>query len=119
MSGVGYSDEFRRNHELETREREKQLEDARRANAAIRQKYLAKLEAEKQERAARDAAELEAELAPMKAQELRLWLIDHPDKNAADFEKVWPAVKEQRYTGRDVLIQREIAAQKASGRYSY
>lgn len=118
MTYAGYSDEFRRAREQEQADHEKQLADMRASNERTRKAYLDRLEAQRQEQQARRDAELEQELAPAKAQELRAWLIEHPDKDARDFERIWPLVKEQKYTGREARIAREIEAQRRRLGYS-
>ncbi len=58
------------------------------ANAVIRQKYLNGLATTKAAKQAEHNAEIDQSLEAKKQQLMRQWLADHPDKNAADFDKL-------------------------------
>lgn len=66
-----------------------------RLNAEARERRLAVIDREKAERQAREQEAIEAELAPEKAWRQRGWLIDHPGHDPADFERVWPLIREE------------------------
>lgn len=91
MSRVGYSPEFRRQHEAEMAERQRQRDAQMQDNEDNRQRRLAALEAERRAKAQDHEAEIEAALEPRKQQLKRQWLVDHPDRSDADFERhAWP-----------------------------
>ncbi|CCF83596.1 hypothetical protein [Nitrolancea hollandica] len=113
MGTPGYSREFAQQRTAEEAERQRQLEEQQRENARIRERYLQGLEGEREAARRKAADDLEAELAPHKEQEKRAWLIDHPVATAADFERVWPLIRDEKYTGFHARLQREIAAQRA------
>jgi hypothetical protein len=103
------------------REQQEAAEQRERArlNAEARDRWQAKLAADKAAKQAEWDAQLDAELAPTKGQEQRRWLADHPDKSAADFERTWrehlrPYHLEQR---REQQIERTMAEMRTSGRY--
>ncbi len=78
----------------EEQQAEEQAERVR-ANTEARASYLAGLAAQKAEVARRQEAETDAALAPAKERARRDWLIAHPGRDAAAFEKVaWPLVRE-------------------------
>lgn len=75
--------------------RQAQIAENLQLNTEARAAYLAKLDREKAARQAEDLARVEAELAPVKQHRQRAWLIDHPGHGPADFERVWPLIREE------------------------
>jgi hypothetical protein len=107
-------------HELWKDQRDDVLARQQAENTVIRQKYLNGLEASKSEKQAEHNAEIDQALEAKKQQLMRQWLVDHPDKNAADFDKLaWT------YLRQNLVEQGETDNQKAvlnsllrSGRYA-
>jgi hypothetical protein len=87
-----------RNKEL-AGDREAELAENKRRNDIARTQYLSELAEKKAAEQARRGAEEEQRLAPEKRREMLAWLIDHPDKTEADFERIWPLVKESKRIG--------------------
>ncbi len=88
-----YSDFSRRRVEHEA---DAALEQARaeRENAAAKDAWAAKLEAQREEQRQRDTAQLEARLAPIKTRLQRQWLADHIDQTPDDFNRhAWPRLR--------------------------
>ncbi len=76
------------NHDLWQDQRDDVLARQQAHNAETRRKYLAGLEAAKAEKQAERDAEIDQSLEAKKQQLMRQWLVDHPDKTAADFDKL-------------------------------
>lgn len=83
-----------RQRELEA-EREAELARNRELNAESRRRYEAKLDAEREKKAAEDRAAIDAALAPALERAQREWLIGHPGQTKADFEAVRAHVRAQ------------------------
>ncbi len=85
----------RREREAWEEQQREEQEERVRENAAARKRYLDGLAEQKAVAAQRRSAETEAALAPAKERARRDWLIAHPGRDAAVFEKVaWPLVRE-------------------------
>ncbi len=90
------------------------------ANTEARQKYLNGLATAKAAKQAEHSAEIDQSLEAKKQQLMRQWLVDHPDKTAADFDKLaWT------YLRQNLIEQGETDNQKAvlnsllkTGRYA-
>ena len=118
------AEQFRKERQLEHAEHLRQQEitaqNSRDENAALRAKYLAGLEAAKTAKQAESDAAIDQSLMPKKQQLMRQWLADHPDKNAADFDKLaWT------YLRQNLVEQGEMDNQEAmrksllaTGRYA-
>ena len=107
------------NAKLQARQRELDAQDAaeqaeRHAQSAeYMADYRRRLAEKKQAEQAQRDAEFERQVAPLKRTKMLEWLIDHPGQSEADFELVWPHVRELlKVDDRDAAIQREIEAQK-------
>ncbi len=106
--------------ELEREELEEQAERDRQ-NAASRDRYLAKLEAERAELRAAAETKLEAEIAPTRLRLMRDWLANHPGLSEKEFHThAWPNLR------LNVIEERERrqfeatkAAMRSTGRYSF
>ncbi len=107
-------------HEAQQAEerRQQSLRDAK--NASTRQKYLDKLEAEKDEKRKLADIAIDAELEPRKLFLQREWLVNNAGKTPADFERVaWPLLRQNLLAEREELArQATIAEGRASGRYA-
>ena len=105
--------------EREERERE-EAEERKRLNAEARQRYIDGLAAKKAEERRRHEAETDARLAPAKARARRDWLIAHPGKEAADFDReAWPLVRENLIEDEAAArVEATKAALRASGQYN-
>jgi len=94
------------------RQAEEEREQARRENEDARARYMAGLEAQKVTREQLAAQRLEDELSADRIRLERAWLVDHPEKSAADFRRVaWPLLKanlldERRAAAVDELTNR-------------
>lgn len=118
---VGYTDEFRAQHEARLAEKEAQLEHFRRENEEAKRKYFAGLEVQKLAKRQEAEAEVEASLTPDKEREQRTWLANHPDKTVADFNRhAWPQLRLNIIAARQAQDFVNIKAQlKATGRYQF
>ncbi len=76
------------NHGLWEEQRDDVLARQQAENTVIRQKYLNGLASARAEKQAEHNAEIDQSLEAKKQQLMRQWLADHPDKNAADFDKL-------------------------------
>lgn len=97
--------------------------------AAERQQLVAKHRAEEQAEARRaEAAKIAAEeavrrqdeeMAPIKAEARRQFIIAHPDQPVSLFDgKVWPAIRDDEARKlQEQQVEQTIAEMKASGRY--
>lgn len=110
------------NQQMQQRQRDLDAQQAAeqaerdRLNAEARKRYLGELDAKKAAAQARRDAEEEQRLAPVKRKEMLQWMIDHPGTTEADFENVWPHIKELRGIGsREAAIQRTIEAARRRG----
>jgi hypothetical protein len=75
-------------HDLWKDQRSDVLSRQQAENTVIRQNYLNGLAAAKAAKQAEHDTTLDRELEPTKHRLMRRWLADHPDKNAADFDKL-------------------------------
>jgi hypothetical protein len=86
-------------------EEARQIRERAQANVKARAAYKENLAAEKAADAQAREAEIEASLADVKVKARARWLVDHPDKLAADFEgRIWANLR------RVLLIERAEAA---------
>ena len=110
----------REREEWEEQQREEQEERVR-ANTAARETYLAGLAKQKAEADRRQEAATDAALAPAKERARRDWLLSHPGKDAADFEKVaWPLIRANLIEDqRAAVIEATKAQLRSSGRYEF
>ncbi len=104
--------DFEQERAQQARADERQRAQWQRENEQVRERREAKMAADEQaQRDADDAAD-EVRLAPRKAIEMRAWLASHPDKSAADFDKLaWQHLKlnileQERAEARERLKQR-------------
>jgi ribosomal protein L20 len=111
---TGYSKEFRAAREAEQRAADAEQKERKRQNALARKRYLDRLEAERQMQRDEHEAKVEQELAPMKTRLQRQWLVDHPDKDASDFEaQAWPLLRANLLEDRrEHLLQNAIEYQR-------
>lgn len=114
-------EQYRIEREQRKRAEAAELARMRQENAAARERYLAGLQAQRDEQAAHDLAAQEQALAPQRLQIERQWLASHPDKSAADFRAhAWPLLRanllEQAKAERSERVAAEL---RASGRYSF
>jgi regulator of protease activity HflC (stomatin/prohibitin superfamily) len=88
-----YKNQLAAEHDASVRAEADAQNERARQNAATRDAYLARLEAEREaERAEADAA-LDAKLAPQKDRICREWLANHLGKTEADFEQAWKILR--------------------------
>jgi hypothetical protein len=87
------------------------------ANEEARANWLAKVEAKKDEAQAEAKAARAEQLATIRANRRRAWLIDHPGNTDADFEAIWPHIYEQLKSDEsERYIEQRVAELRASGR---
>lgn len=112
--------QHREREECEGREREEQAERDR-LNKEARDRYLAGLDREKREAAARREAEIDAALAPAKERERHAWLAAHPGKGPDDFDRqAWPHLRANLIAADAARSQAEIQRRlAASGLYDF
>ncbi len=102
--------------EAALREQEAAAQERIEANESLRQARRAALEAERQGVRDRQAAMVDAEIAPLMASAERQWLIDHPGQ---DFATVRDLVRQQIIDeGQQVAHEHEMGRLRATGRYS-
>ncbi len=118
---LGYSTEFTREREAQQAAEERRLKEQAEANAAARAEYLAGLEGARAQQATRAQQILDAELEPVRQQERRRWLSDHPDRTEADFSRVWVEhLRPLHVEARNVEALENMKAQlRGSGRYRF
>ena len=117
-----YSDhaykEYRAEREARQAAEQQAQQAAERENARLREQRLTKIEADRLVKQRQAEAALEAELVPERRRLLGEWLIANPGRTESDFDKLaWPHYKEW-LAGHDARVAREMAALRASGRYS-
>ncbi|MDQ3255395.1 MAG: hypothetical protein M3R15_16095 [Acidobacteriota bacterium] len=114
------ADQRRERLERESKEAEADAE-RKRQNDAARSRYLASLEAERAERRAATEAKLEAEIGPERERAMRDWLANHVDNSEKDFlTKAWPHLRKNVLAERErQQYEREVAAVRATGKYSF
>jgi hypothetical protein len=118
MSAEPYA-EYRREREQRERQQAAELDAARAENERVRETYLKGLEDEKTEKAARDLAALDAELAPERTRLQREWLANNPGKGQQDFLRhAWPHLRANLVEQREHDHEQELYERtKASGLY--
>ena len=118
MSAEPYA-EYRREREQRERQQAAALDAARAENERVRDTYLKGLEDQKTEKAARDLAALDAELALERARLQREWLANNLGKGQQDFLRhAWPQLRANLVQQRERDRERELYERaKASGVY--
>jgi hypothetical protein len=88
-------------------------------NDELRRKYLAGLEAAKDEKRREHEREIDAELEPAKQRLKRAWLANNPAFTEFDFEKkAWILLRQNLLEERNAAsLNAEIQAQMAKGRH--
>ena len=105
-----YSD-FRRRREDHEAEEARQRAHLEQENQRARLERAAKLDAERAAQCQQEEAAQEARLAPTKERLRREWLIEHPDQDAAAFERrAWPLLKKSLLEDR---VEQQVAQYKA------
>jgi hypothetical protein len=111
----------RREREVWEEQQREEQEEAVRENAATRERYLAGLAAQKAEAVRRQEAETDHELGPAKERAQRDYLLAHPGKDAAAFEKLaWPLIRENLIADqRAAAVEATKAKLRSSGLYDF
>jgi hypothetical protein len=114
------AEQRRRDSEELEAQQAREVEERREANEEARNRYLAKLAAEKEERRKVAEAKLEEQLAPDKARTQREWLANHPGKTVAEFERyAWQHLRLNIIADKErELAEQHMAALRATGKYS-
>jgi hypothetical protein len=87
------------------------------ANGEAKKWWMDKVEAGRAEVQAESRASRAEQLATIKADRRRAWLIDHPGNNDADFEAIWPHMAEQlKQDESERYIEQRLGELRASGR---
>ena len=110
----------RAREELEREELEEQAARDRQ-NAAARDRYLAKLEAERAAQRAAGVARLEEEISPSRLRLMREWLANHPGKSEKEFHtQAWPNLRLNVIEERDRRqMEATKAAMRSNGKYTF
>jgi hypothetical protein len=116
----GYTEDFVRRREAAQRQAEYERLEAQRLNEEARQRWLAKVEADREAQRARDQAAVDAQLAPTKERLKRQWLADHPEADAETFERrAWPQLKANLLDDlREQQTRQAMERMRASGEYN-
>jgi hypothetical protein len=119
MSSQRPYEQYRREREQWERQQAADLDAARAQNQKARDAYLKGLEDEKTEKAARDLAALDAELAPDRTRLQREWLAINTGKTEQDFLRhAWPHLRANLVEQREHDHEQELYERtKASGLY--
>ncbi len=117
---VGYTEEFRRQHEANLREQERHQAALDRANEEARTRRMADMEAAREAKRKEADALVEKSLAPDKARVMREWLAQDAARTEAQFNShAWPQLRlnilEEK---RAVAFEQQKEKMRASGRYT-
>jgi hypothetical protein len=113
-----YSD-FRERRLAQEAEEVRQRQHLERENQRARLARSAQLDAERAAQREQAAERLEAALGPAKERLRRAWLIEHPDQDAAAFERrAWPLLKKSLLKDRAAEQERAFRAGAGGVRYS-